>query len=107
VSPTLETPRLILRPLELADATQAQAIFPQWEIVRYLNKKSVRWPYPPDGAYIYYRDIALPAEERGEEWDWTIRLKNNPGQLIGSISLMRNNTENRGFWLDPRGKARV
>ncbi len=30
----LETSRLILRPLELADASQAQLLFPQWEIVR-------------------------------------------------------------------------
>ena len=36
---TLETPRLWLRPAELADAEQLQAIFPQWEIVKYLNAK--------------------------------------------------------------------
>jgi ribosomal-protein-alanine N-acetyltransferase len=36
--PTLETPRLVLRPLELADATQAQLLFPEWEVVRYLTK---------------------------------------------------------------------
>ena len=38
MTPTLETPRLILRPLELADASQAQVLFPQWEIVRNLNR---------------------------------------------------------------------
>ena len=32
----LETPRLELRPLELADAEQTERIFPQWEIVRFL-----------------------------------------------------------------------
>ncbi len=30
-----KTERLILKPLELADAPQIQAHFPQWEIVRY------------------------------------------------------------------------
>ena len=98
MTPTLETRRLILRPLELADAEQVQVLFPQWEIVRYLTNK-VPWPYPADGAYAFYRDVALPAAERGEQWHWTLRLKTSPGQLIGSISLMRSEDENRGFWL--------
>ena len=66
MTPELETPRLLLRPVDLADAPQTQIIFPHWEIVRYLNER-VPWPYPPDGAYIYYRDFALPAIKRGEE----------------------------------------
>jgi [ribosomal protein S5]-alanine N-acetyltransferase len=96
--PTLETRRLILRPLELSDAEQAQALFPQWEIVKYLASR-VPWPYPPDGAHTYYRDLALPAMERGEQWHWMLRLKSNPQQVIGSISLMKGENENRGFWL--------
>jgi ribosomal-protein-alanine N-acetyltransferase len=98
VIPTLETPRLLLRPLELADAEQAQILFSHWEIVRYLNR-IVPWPYPPDGAYTWYRDHALPAMERGEEWHWTLRLKTSPDRLIGSISLMNKENNNRGFWL--------
>jgi len=99
LTPTLETPRLLLRPLELADAEQIQILFPHWEIVRYLNK-IVPWPYPPDGAHTWYRDFALPAVERGEEWHWTLRLKGSPACVIGSISLMSNGTSNnRGFWL--------
>src|ERR1700704_2451085 len=81
MTPTLETPRLILRPLELADAEQAQALFPQWEIVRYL-RKIVPWPYPADGCYMYYRDVALPAVAHGDEWAWTLRLKSNPEHRI-------------------------
>lgn len=96
--PRLETPRLLLRPLELADAAQVQLLFPQWEIVRYLAKH-VPWPYPPDGAYKFYRDVALPAMEQGRAWHWTLRLKSNPSQVIGSIALIRNESENRGFWL--------
>jgi [ribosomal protein S5]-alanine N-acetyltransferase len=95
---TLYTPRLILRPLEIADAEQTQKLFPHWEIVKHLAAR-VPWPYPPDGAYTYYRDIALPAVERGEEWHWTIQLKTDPGQMIGSISLMKTENHNRGFWL--------
>ena len=95
---TLETSRLRLRPLELSDAQQTQVLFPHWEIVRFLTS-SVPWPYPPDGALTYYRNIALPAMTRGEVWHWTLRLKANTDQLIGSISLMRKADENRGFWL--------
>jgi RimJ/RimL family protein N-acetyltransferase len=98
VTPQLETARLLLRPLELADAEQAQNLFPRWEIVQYLTAQ-VPWPYPPDGAFTYYRDIALPAVERGEEWHWTLRLKNSPADMIGCINLMKNQNNNRGFWL--------
>jgi [ribosomal protein S5]-alanine N-acetyltransferase len=94
----LQTPRLNLKPLELADAEQVQRIFPYWEVVRFLAHH-VPWPYPDDGAFIYYRDVALPAMARGEEWHWTIRLKSNPSQLIGAIALMRAENNNRGFWL--------
>jgi RimJ/RimL family protein N-acetyltransferase len=96
--PTLTTQRLVLRPLELADAAQAQLLFPQWEIVRYLAK-IVPWPYPPDGAYVFYRDLALPAMERGEAWHWALCLKAKPEQMIGSISLLKGEKVNRGFWL--------
>jgi [ribosomal protein S5]-alanine N-acetyltransferase len=94
----LQTPRLLLRPLELADAQQAQLLFPHWEVVRYLSNV-VPWPYPPDGAYTFYRDAALPAMERGDEWHWTLRLKSEPDQLIGSITLIKGEKINRGFWL--------
>ena len=82
----------------MTDADQTQILFPHWEIVRYLDK-IVPWPYPPDGAYAYYRDFALPAAERGEEWHWTLRLKSSPGQMVGGITLRRKENNNRGFWL--------
>jgi ribosomal-protein-alanine N-acetyltransferase len=98
VTPRLETARLWLRPLELADAEQAQVLFPQWEVVRYLANQ-VPWPFPPDGVCIYYRDVALPAAARGDAWHWTLRLKSDPDRLIGCISLMKGEEINRGFWL--------
>ncbi len=98
MTPLLETPRLCLRPLELADAEQAQVLFPQWEVVRYLAGQ-VPWPYPPDGVLAYYRDVALPASERGDAWHWSLRLKTEPERLIGCISLMKGPELNRGFWL--------
>ena len=105
MTPVLETSRLLLRPLELADAPQIQLLFPRWEIVKYLANR-VPWPYPPDGAIHYVREMALPAMERGEAWHWTIRLKEKPGQMIGFITLQRSEEENRGFWLDPPFRGR-
>jgi len=101
---TLQTERLILHAISLDDAPQVQAIFPQWEIVRYLTDQ-VPWPYPPDGALSFYRDIAIPAMERGDAWHWTVRLKTDPGRIIGSVGLVRGET-NRGFWLDPAFQRR-
>ncbi|MGD0963117.1 MAG: GNAT family N-acetyltransferase [Candidatus Acidiferrales bacterium] len=98
MTPKLQTPRLLLRPVELADTPQIQAIFPHWEVVRYLNKR-VPWPYPPDGADTYYRDRGLPAIERGEQWHWTLRLKVSPHAVIGCIALSRSENKNRWFWL--------
>ena len=95
-----ETRRLLLRPLELADARQIQKTFPQWEIVRFLLNR-VPWPYPPDGALQHLRDVALPAMERGDQWTWTLRLKTAPRKIIGIITLVRGDENNRGFWLQP------
>ena len=98
MTPELQTDRFLLRPLELADAEQVQRLFPHWEIVKFL-KNRVPWPFPDDGALAYYRDVALPAIERGEEWHWTLRQRESPEQLIGSITLRRDDQLNRGFWL--------
>jgi [ribosomal protein S5]-alanine N-acetyltransferase len=97
--PVLQTPRLSLRPLQLADAIQVQPLFAQWEIVRQLNAK-VPWPFPDDGVHTFYRDIALPAVERGDEFHWMLRLKEDPEQkIIGSISLILHGDNHRGFWI--------
>ncbi len=98
MTPQFRTSRLLLRPLELADAEQAQALFPHWEIVRYLARV-VPWPYPPDAALTFYRDVALPAMERGNAWHWTLRLRDAPDRMVGAISLNRGERDNRGFWI--------
>lgn len=98
MTPLLETERLLLKPLVLEDAAQVQPLFGVWEVVQFLNDR-VPWPFPEDGAYTYYRDVALPAMERGDEWHWTLRLKDAPERIIGAIGLMRSEANNRGFWL--------
>ena len=91
------TARLLLRPLEIADAEQIQSLFPHWEIVKYMLNQ-VPWPYPEGGALEFIGDVAIPRRERGEAWHWSIRLRNEPSQLIGVINLVKGDT-NRGFWL--------
>jgi RimJ/RimL family protein N-acetyltransferase len=98
--PEGRTERLLLRPLSLADAPQIQRLFPQWEVVKYLANK-VPWPYPPDGAEAFLRELALPQMERGEAWHWTLRLLSDPEWIIGAINLILGEEDNRGFWLDP------
>ncbi|MDQ0654604.1 GNAT family N-acetyltransferase [Pseudomonas cedrina] len=101
MQPELLTDRLILRPLDLDDAEGIQRQFPHWAVVRYLNAL-VPWPYPADGARTFLEENALPAMARNEEWHWSIRLKSAPNQLIGVISLMDEQDNNRGFWLGPQ-----
>lgn len=106
MTPRLETPRLVLEPLQVEDAEQVQRLFPQWEVVQYLAAR-FPWPFPEDGVLAYYRDIALPAVARGEEWHWTMRLKAASATIVGAIGLMRDPEpedaahSNRGFWLAP------
>ncbi len=96
----LETCRLFLRQLALADVAAIQRLFPRWDIVQHLSA-AVPWPYPPDGALTYVRDVALPAMHDRREWVWTIRLRHTPAELIGLVHLSLRPDDNRGFWLDP------
>lgn len=104
--PTLETPRLILRPVRLDDAPAIQRIFPRWEIVRHLDA-GIPWPYPDDGADAYLRGHLLPAIERGEAWSWAILPRDDAAaRLIGCIDLSLLDGAHRGFWLDPAWQGR-
>ena len=106
VVPQLDTARLILRPLELADAGQIQRLFPHWEIVKHLAAV-VPWPYPPDGALTYIRDVALPAIARGEEGHWTRRLKTAPDERIGCIGLKNSSHDRERKMQRSRQRGRV
>lgn len=101
-TPVLETARLILRPLEERDIPAIQRIFPQWEVVRYLNA-AVPWPYPDDGAATNMAEC-LTKRARGEQFYWAITLKDGTDELVGRIDLWPDDGERndmRGFWLDP------
>lgn len=104
MTPELETERLSLKPLALADAEHIQNLFPRWEIVRYLNA-AIPWPYPADGARTFIERV-LPEMERRESYFWTLRPRAAPQQLIGVISLFLKKEENRGFWMDPEWQGK-
>ena len=84
--------------MELADAPRVQRLFPHWEIVQYLTSR-VPWPYPPDGALTFIRDSILPRAASGDLWQWTLRPRDAPDLVIGSICLLKGEENNRGFWL--------
>lgn len=48
IAPTLETPRLILRPLTPADAADIQRYVGDWDVARWTA--AIPHPYPPNGA---------------------------------------------------------
>jgi ribosomal-protein-alanine N-acetyltransferase len=98
MTPVLETARMLLIPLRLEDASQVQPLFGVWDVVKYLNAR-VPWPYPAGAVRAYYQDSVLPAMERGDEWHWTLRLREAPEQVIGAIALYRSDANNRGFWM--------
>lgn len=100
-TPTLETARLVLRPLAATDVPAIQRIFPQWEIVKHLNAQ-IPWPYPDDGAATNMA-MCLDQRARGEKFFWAITLKGHD-ELRGRIDLWptdETKRDSRGFWLDP------
>ncbi len=99
-TPTLESERLILRPIRMDDAPALQRRFPKWEIVRLMNHR-IPWPYPPDGAATHLAEF-LPQMQRRESFAWAITLKGGPDELIGRIDLRPGDgaSDQRGFWLD-------
>lgn len=104
--PTIQTRRLILTPLQLADAPAIQQLFPHWEVVRYLDSR-VPWPYPEEGALTYVRDHALPAIAAGREWHWMIRLAKirHIASAASACTINRATTEAFGWRLNGRERA--
>lgn len=98
--PTLETDRLILRPIRLDDAPAIQRQFADWDVVKYLSAL-VSWPYPEDGATTYVAKC-LDDHARGVKFHWGITLKAGSDEIIGLIDLWPFDGEKRtmrGFWL--------
>lgn len=96
---TLETPRLILRPMTLEDSSSVQRYFSNWNIIKYIGS-DIPWPYPADGAKTYLRDT-LKKVHFGETYLWGLTQKGQANEVIGAIEYRPHSEENdhRGFWL--------
>jgi [ribosomal protein S5]-alanine N-acetyltransferase len=99
-TPTLESPRLILRPVTMADAPAIQRYFSNWEVIQHLST-GVPWPYPDDGAESFLRDVCLPKMAAGDAMVWAIVLKGGPGEAVGLLDYKERDEGmgHRGFWL--------
>jgi len=90
ITPTLQTERLILRPLAMSDAPAIQRHFNNWNIIQHLAQV-VPWPYPENGAETF---IARELERVAA------------GQVIYNWMLVLRGGDdpkgNRGFWLAER-----
>jgi ribosomal-protein-alanine N-acetyltransferase len=99
--PTLQTRRLILRPLALSDAPAIQRHFNNWNIIRNLATV-VPWPYPDDGAESFIRQQLEKIATGDEVYQWVLVLRAGDGDAIGNIAFRPAADDakgNRGFWL--------
>lgn len=100
-TPTIQTERLILRPLARSDAPAIQRHFNNWNIVKNLATV-VPWPYPDDGAETFVKQ-ELGKIAAGEEiYQWVLVLRSGDGEAIGNIRFdprVDHPKGNRGFWL--------
>jgi [ribosomal protein S5]-alanine N-acetyltransferase len=100
-TPTIQTVRLILRPLALSDAPAIQRHFNNWNIIRNMATV-VPWPYPDDGAETFVK-LQLEKIAVGEEiYQWVLVLRSGDGEAIGNIRFdprVDHPKGNRGFWL--------
>jgi [ribosomal protein S5]-alanine N-acetyltransferase len=104
ITPTLQTERLILRPLSLSDAPAIQRHFNNWNIIQHLAQV-VPWPYPENGAETFIaRELERVAEGQ-VIYNWMLVLRGGDGEAIGNIRLRPwadDPKGNRGFWLAER-----
>lgn len=95
---TLETERLILRKLMLADAPniQEQANNP----LLAQNMISIPYPYPDGAAEQFLREVALPDWEAGKEYIFAmIRRADDTFMGVIGIELQGNDRAEVGYWV--------
>ena len=90
----LETGRLVLRPLEDADAPRLVEALADWQVVKWLAV--VPWPYTAEDAgwFIEANAPGGALRERGER-TWALSLRDAPARLLGVMGL----GEELGYWL--------
>lgn len=96
--PTLETPRLRLRPFRLEDAADVQRLAGEWEIAA--TTATIPHPYE-DGVAEAWITRTREAYTRGDGATFAITLKPG-GELVGAIGLAvdaANRSAELGYWV--------
>jgi RimJ/RimL family protein N-acetyltransferase len=96
--PTLETPRLVLRPLTRADAPAVQRLAGDREVA----STTLNIPHPyPDGAAEAWIDTLPIAYDAGDAVVFGVTLRDG-GELVGTCGLSLDLTHARaeiGYWI--------
>lgn len=95
----LETKRLKLIPVTMADRENYLKYFVDYEVIRFLSR-AVPWPYPDNGVDYFLKEMVEPFQGKSR-WVWGLHLKDQKiSGLIGAIDLFQDGKpEHRGFWL--------
>ena len=98
MAPTLETSRMMMRPVRLSDAQRYQSLFAVYEVIEFLDGNVIPWPYPENGVTEFLNFIQ-PKVESGETILWALVPKGTE-EVIGVLHLNpHSDSDNRGFWL--------
>lgn len=99
---SLETDRLVLKPVLENDADFIYQNIKEYEIARWLV--NLPYPYPKDGAIKYIRN-STELMKKGLSYELAIRLRST-GELIGVMAILKIDKKNRnaelGYWITKR-----
>ena len=96
--PTLETTRLVMRPVQMSDAPRYQSLFAVYEVIEFLDGNVIPWPYPENGV-VEFLNFIQPKVDTGETILWALVPKGTH-EMIGILHLNpHSSSDNRGFWL--------
>ena len=98
--PTLETPRLVLRPITEADA---DAVFAACSNPRVTEHTLFETHASRDASVAFIRTYALPNYDQGVPDPLAVALKDDPARLIGCLGGRWNTQANQcvefGYWV--------
>lgn len=96
----IETERLLMLPLEMADIDALQKHLPEWDIVKYLSRKLSGAIKPEDvSEREIFKKIISQAPPKNE-WMWKIMAKQEVEKIIGVAHLARDSEHgNQNVWL--------
>lgn len=97
----LETERLRLKAMQVADVDLVAKYLPQWEMVKYLGKFAPAAKVRAAMAKDVLKKIIQKPEPK-HEWLWTVTSKDRPEEVIGVAHLRRDGREgHQQVWLGP------